>query len=90
MALKTTVWDAADYLTDKESIAAYLDAVLEDGDPELIKAALCDIARAKGMTEIAEKPDSQINGLLHESFLTCQNTKYRKAKTKALRRQFRY
>jgi probable addiction module antidote protein len=53
MALKTTVWDAADYLTDKESIAAYLDAVLEDGDPELIKAAFGDIARAKGMTEIA-------------------------------------
>jgi probable addiction module antidote protein len=54
MALKTVPWDAADHLTDKESIAAYLDAALEDGDPELLKAALGDVARAKGMTEIAE------------------------------------
>ena len=53
MTLKTFSWDAADRLTDKASIAAYLDAALEDGDPELIKAALGDIARAKGMTEIA-------------------------------------
>ena len=53
MTLKTTPWDAADHLTDRASIAAYLDAALEDGDPELIKAALGDIARAKGMSEIA-------------------------------------
>jgi probable addiction module antidote protein len=53
MTLKTIPWDAADHLTDVESIAAYLDAALEDGDPELIKAALGDIARAKGMSEIA-------------------------------------
>ena len=53
MSLKTTRWDAADYLETKEDIAAYLDAVLEDGDPDLLKAALGDIARAKGMTEIA-------------------------------------
>jgi probable addiction module antidote protein len=53
MSLKTTRWDAADYLETKEDIAAYLDAVLEDGDPELLKAALGDIARSKGMTEIA-------------------------------------
>jgi len=53
MALKTTRWDAADYLETREDIAAYLDAVLEDGDPDLLKAALGDIARAKGMTEIA-------------------------------------
>jgi probable addiction module antidote protein len=53
MTLKTTPWDAANYLTDKESIAAYLDAALEDGDPDLLKAALGDIARAKGMGDIA-------------------------------------
>jgi probable addiction module antidote protein len=53
MARKTSRWDAADTLETKEDIAAYLDAVLEDGDPELLKAALGDIARAKGMTEIA-------------------------------------
>jgi probable addiction module antidote protein len=54
MAQTTKRWDAADTLQSKEDIAAYLDAVLEDGDPELLKAALGDIARAKGMTEIAE------------------------------------
>jgi probable addiction module antidote protein/putative addiction module killer protein len=53
MARKTTRWDAADTLETKEDIAAYLDAVLEDGDPDLLKAALGDIARAKGMTQIA-------------------------------------
>ncbi len=53
MALKTRPWDVADTLETKEDIAAYLDAVLEDGDPDLLKKALGDIARAKGMTEIA-------------------------------------
>lgn len=53
MPLKTTRWDATRYLQTKEDIAAYLDAVVEDGDPELLKAALGDIARSKGMTEIA-------------------------------------
>jgi probable addiction module antidote protein len=54
MTRKTRRWDAADTLETKEDIAAYLDAVLEDGDPDLLKAALGDIAHAKGMTEIAE------------------------------------
>jgi probable addiction module antidote protein len=53
MAHKTRRWDAAETLETKEDIAAYLDAVLEDGDPDLLKAALGDVARAKGMTEIA-------------------------------------
>lgn len=54
MARKTRRWDAAETLETKEDIAAYLDAVLEDGDPDLLKAALGDMARAKGMAEIAE------------------------------------
>jgi probable addiction module antidote protein len=53
MTLETRPWDAAETLETKEDIAAYLDAVLEDGDPELLRAALGDIAKAKGMTEIA-------------------------------------
>lgn len=40
----------------------YLDAALEDGDPALIGASLGDIARAKGMTQIAYD-----TGLGHES-----------------------
>lgn len=54
MALKTTRWDEADYLATKEDIAAYLDAALEDGDPALLKLVFGDIARSKGMTEIAK------------------------------------
>jgi DNA-binding phage protein len=56
MARKTRRWDAAENLETKEDIAAYLDAVLEDGDPDLLKAALSDIAPAKGVTEISRKP----------------------------------
>lgn len=54
MKPRTRPWDAAETLNSKEDIAAYLDAVLEDGDPESLKAALGDVARAKGMTDIAK------------------------------------
>jgi probable addiction module antidote protein len=53
MTRRTHRWNAAETLQTRDDIAAYLDAVLEDGDPDLLKAALGDIARAKGMTEIA-------------------------------------
>lgn len=46
-------WDAVDYLESSDDMAAYLEAALEDGDVGLIAAALGDIARAKGMTQIA-------------------------------------
>jgi probable addiction module antidote protein len=54
MAIETKLWDPAERLTSADAIAAYLEAVFEDGDPSLIAAALGDIARAKGMTEIAK------------------------------------
>jgi len=50
---KTLPYDTANYLETVEDIAGYLEAVLEDGDPELVVAALGDIARAKGMTQLA-------------------------------------
>lgn len=52
---QTTRWDAADYLTDEAAMIGYLEAALEDGDAQVIAAALGDIARAKGMTEVARK-----------------------------------
>ena len=55
MTLKTTAWDPAEYLDSSESIAAYLEAAFEDGDPSLIAAALGDIARAMGMTQLASQ-----------------------------------
>ena len=48
-------FDVVDYLKTQKDIAAYLSAVLEDGDPALFVAAIGDIAKAKGMTEIAKK-----------------------------------
>jgi len=53
MALKTTLWDPSEYLDSTDSIAAYLEAAFEDGDPSLIATALGDFARAKGMTQVA-------------------------------------
>jgi len=53
IATRTRVWDAAEHLTSDEDIAGYLNAALDDGDPALIAAALGDIARAKGMTNVA-------------------------------------
>ena len=51
----TTPWDPADNLKSDEDMAAYLEAALEEGDPALVAAALGDIARAKGMTQVARE-----------------------------------
>lgn len=48
-------WDAAEFLDDDETIAAYLNAVLEDDNQELLIVALRNVARAKGMTQLSEK-----------------------------------
>ena len=49
----TTRWDPADHLETEDDRVAYLEAALEEGDPALVAAALGDIARAKGMTQVA-------------------------------------
>ena len=51
----TTPWDPADHLKTVEDMSAYLDAALEEGESTLIAAALGDIARAKGMTQVARE-----------------------------------
>ena len=51
--METIPWDAAEYLNTDEEMAAYLEAALEDGEPSLVAAALGDIARARGMTQLA-------------------------------------
>jgi probable addiction module antidote protein len=47
-------FDAAVYLDTDEAVAEYLTAILEENDPGLLAAALGDIARARGMTDIAK------------------------------------
>lgn len=51
----TTPWDPVEHLQTEDDMAAYLEAALEEGDPALVAAALGDIARAKGMTQIARE-----------------------------------
>lgn len=46
-------FDMTEHLPDDEAIAQYLTIVLEENDPALLTAALGDIARARGMTEMA-------------------------------------
>jgi probable addiction module antidote protein len=54
MAQTTTIpWRTEDHLKTAEDIAAYLQAVFEDGDPELVSHALGVVARSKGMADIA-------------------------------------
>lgn len=62
MAVETYPWDPVEHLETTEDIAAYLRAALEDGDPKLVAAALGDVARARGMTDLARQ-----TGLSRES-----------------------
>jgi probable addiction module antidote protein len=55
MKPETTPYDPADFLDDEEAIAEYLRLTCEDGGPVEIARALGAVARARGMTEIAQK-----------------------------------
>lgn len=55
MALETTRFDIVEHLRSPADHVAYIEAVLEEGDPSLIAAALGDIARARGVTEFARE-----------------------------------
>lgn len=62
--ITTTRYDVAEHLRTPEEMAMYLDACIEEsgGDAAFIAKALGDIARAQGMTQVAEK-----SGLSRES-----------------------
>ena len=53
--MKTTYapFDAAEYLDNDEAIAEYLSAAIEESNPEVFLATLCDVAKARGMGQIA-------------------------------------
>jgi probable addiction module antidote protein len=46
-------FDAAEYLNSDDDVAAYLTTILEENDPALLAAAIGDIARARGMSQVA-------------------------------------
>jgi len=51
--LELAPFDASDYLDGEEVIAEYLAVALEDPDPDAFLAAVCDVAKARGMTQVA-------------------------------------
>lgn len=53
MTTRFARFDPADYLDDLDVIAEYLTAAAEDSDPDIFIAALGDVARARGMTQIS-------------------------------------
>jgi probable addiction module antidote protein len=61
---KTTRYDVAEHLRTPDEMAAYLEAVLEEsnGDASMVAKAIGDIARAKGMSQVAKD-----SGLSRES-----------------------
>ncbi|MFM8277180.1 MAG: addiction module antidote protein [Cyanobium sp.] len=64
METKTAPYDVAEFLETPEEMAAYLEACIQesDGNAAFIAKALGDIARAKGMTQVARE-----SGLSRES-----------------------
>jgi probable addiction module antidote protein len=51
--LELAAFDASDYLDSEEVIAEYLAVALEDPDPDAFLAAVSDVAKARGMTDVA-------------------------------------
>lgn len=52
MPLETRKWDVTEYLDTEERVLLFLEAVFEDGDPAAISAAIGEVARARGMTNV--------------------------------------
>lgn len=65
MAEKFTRWDPVDDLTTDEDVALYFQACVDDdpGDGSLVRAALGDIARARGMSQLARDTGLAREGL---------------------------
>jgi probable addiction module antidote protein len=60
---KLTKWDSAEYLKTEEDIINYIEACLEENDPQLIPHALGVIAKAKGMSQLARDTGITREGL---------------------------
>ena len=46
-------FDASEFLENEETIAEYLSVAAQDANPDLFLAALCDVAKARGMAKVA-------------------------------------
>ena len=75
MTTKTSPFDMSEYLDSPEMITEYIKAAIEDGNSELLRLALGDVAKAQGMTAIAEK--AHINRQnLYKAFSENSNPKW--------------
>jgi probable addiction module antidote protein len=70
-----TRWDAAEHLRSEEEIAAYLHACAEEDDPQLMLAALGDVARARGIMNLAHQTGLTRMGL-YKAFSGAGNPSY--------------
>ncbi|WP_257540666.1 addiction module antidote protein [Sphingobium sp. CFD-1] len=55
MAIELKNYDVAEHLSNDEEIRLYLEAAFEDGDPAIIKNAISNVVRARGMTAMAKE-----------------------------------
>jgi probable addiction module antidote protein len=69
MTVTYAPFDVADYLDNDEVVAEYLSAAVEDPNPAVFLAALGDVAKARGMAQIAKDA-----GLGRESLYKALNT----------------
>lgn len=51
--IKVSRFDVSEHLDSEEMIASYLNAALEEGDPDLLVAAIADVAKARGIAKVA-------------------------------------
>lgn len=51
--VKVSRFDVSEHLDSEEMIAAYLNAALEEGDSDLLMAAIADVAKARGIAKVA-------------------------------------
>ena len=52
--VKSSTFDAADYLDNEKTIAEYITAALDDPNPDVFLTAVRDVARARGMAQLAK------------------------------------
>jgi probable addiction module antidote protein len=52
--VNVTKFDAVDYLDSEEMMAEYLSAAIEDENTDVFRAALADVAKARGIARLAE------------------------------------
>ena len=61
--MQTREWDPAEFIETKEDVQAFIEAALEENDPELLFKTIGYIARSKGMAQIARELHLNREGL---------------------------